>query len=141
MEQVFARSLANRRYSVILLGVFATLALLLALIGIYGVMSYAVSQSSKEIGLRIALGAQARDVYKLVLGQGLVLAGSGIGLGLLAAYALTRVMRSLLFGVGATDPLTFTSVAMLLLAVALTACYLPARRATKVDPLIALRHE
>ncbi|MGH9836142.1 MAG: FtsX-like permease family protein, partial [Blastocatellia bacterium] len=141
MEEVFARSVANRRYNVLLLGVFAGLALLLAVIGIYGVMSYAVSQNTREIGIRLALGAQARDVVKLVVGHGLALTGIGVVIGLVAAFALTRLMVTLLYGVKASDPLTFGLIALLLLIVALLACYLPARRATKVDPVVALRHE
>ena len=141
MDEVFARSTADRRYNVSLLGAFAALALLLAVIGIYGVMSYAVTQSTKEIGIRLALGAQTRDVLRLVVGQGLVLTVLGVVIGLIAAFALTRLMTTLLFSVNATDPLTYSVVALLLLGVALVACYIPARRATKVDPLIALRSE
>jgi len=141
MERVFSRSTANRRYNFILLGIFAALALVLSVIGIYGVMSYAVSQSTKEIGIRIALGAQRSDVMKLVMGQGTVLAGVGVGLGIAGAFVLTRLMASLLYEVTATDPIVFTVVSLLLVIVALTACYIPARRAIRIDPMVALRCE
>ncbi len=141
MEDIFARSTANRRYNVILLGAFALLALALAVIGIYGVMSYAVSQSVREIGIRLALGAQSVDVMKLVIGQGMFLTGIGIGIGLAGAFTLTRLMTTLLFGVTATDPIIFAFVPALLAVTALLACYLPARRAVKIDPMVALRHE
>jgi putative ABC transport system permease protein len=141
MEQLVATSLAARRFSMLLLAAFAVLAVLLAAAGIYGVISFAVAERAREIGIRLALGAQARNVLQLVAVQGMKPILSGIALGVGAAYALTRLMKSLLFGVSATDPLTFAGVALLLLVVALLASLLPARRATKVDPLIALRHE
>jgi putative ABC transport system permease protein len=141
MERIFARSTATRRYNVILLGAFAALALLLAVIGIYGVMSYAVSQSAREIGVRMALGAQATDVLKLVVRQGLLLTLTGVVAGVAGTLVLTRLLANLLFEVTATDPLTFAVMPILLMSVALVAGYIPARRAMKVDPLAALRHE
>ena len=120
---------------------FAVIALALGVVGIYGVMSYAVNQQTHEIGIRMALGAQVRDVLRLVLQQGIVLVVAGIGLGLLGAFSLSRLLTSLLFVVSPTDVLTFTGVALLLMVVALLACYLPSRRATKIDPMIALRYE
>jgi putative ABC transport system permease protein len=125
----------------LLLSAFAGVALMLAMIGIYGVTAYQVSQRTQEIGIRMALGAQMRDVVKLVLQGGLTLAVIGIGLGVVGALALTRLTRSLLFGVQPNDLLTFFIVSICLLITALVACYLPARRATKVDPLVALRYE
>jgi putative ABC transport system permease protein len=141
MHEVIASTTAPRRFNTMLLGGFALIALLLAALGIYSVNSYALTQRTREIGIRMALGAQARDVLALVLKQGMALALAGVGLGLAAAAALTRLIKSLLFDVSVTDPLTFASVALLLMLAAMLACYLPARRATKVDPLVALRHE
>ena len=141
MEQVVADSLAARRFTMILLGVFAGLALMLASVGIYGVISYIVGQRTHEIGIRMALGAQRGDVLKLVLGQGVVMAGVGVGIGLAASFGLTRLMKQMIFGVTATDPLTLAGVSLLLTAVALLACYVPARRAMRTDPVVALRYE
>ncbi len=141
MNQVLSTAVARPRFITFLLGVFAAVALLLATIGIYGVMSYTVAQSTREIGIRMALGAQPRDVLKLVVGQGLVLSTSGVVFGLVAAFALTRLMQNLLFGISATDPLTFIAVPLSLILIVLLACYVPARRATQIDPLVALRYE
>lgn len=141
MNEIISDSLAARRFSMILLGTFAALALLLASVGIYGVISYLVGQRTHEIGLRMALGAQRGDILRLVLGQGGRMAGIGIVIGFAAALGLTRLMTNLLFGVKPTDPLTFAAVAMLLCGVALAACYVPARRAMRVDPMVALRYE
>ncbi|MDT5272324.1 MAG: hypothetical protein QOH49_4510 [Acidobacteriota bacterium] len=141
MEKLVSDSLAQRRFSMFLFGVFAALAMALAVVGLYGVMSYGVAQRTHEIGLRMALGAQGRDVLRMIVGQGMALVAVGLGIGLVGAFLLTRLMVSLLYGVSAADPLTYAGIALLLSAVALLASYIPARRATKVDPMVALRYE
>jgi predicted permease len=141
MQKIIDDSLASRRFSMILLGVFAGLALILSAVGIYGVISYVVGQRGHEIGIRMALGAQSRDVMRMVLGEGARMAAVGICIGLVASLALTRLMTNVIFGVSAHDPVTYLGVALVLLLVAFAACYIPARRATRVDPMVALRYE
>jgi putative ABC transport system permease protein len=141
MEDIVAGSLAHQRFNMLLLTAFSGLALLLAAIGIYSVLAYSVRRRMREIGVRMALGAQRADILHMVLYQGTKLALVGTGIGIAAAFGLTRLMSSQLFGVTATDPVTFVSVAALIVLVALAACYIPARRATKVDPMAALRYE
>jgi len=141
LEEIVSESVAQPRFNMFLMAMFGFLALLLAVVGIYGLLSYAVTQRRQELGIRLALGANRKDVLKLVLRQGMTLALIGQAAGLIGAFALTRVMRGLLFGIGPTDSNTFISVAIVSTVVAFVACYLPARRATKVDPLVALRFE
>jgi putative ABC transport system permease protein len=141
LSQVYAASVGSRRFNVVLLGFFGITALVLATTGVFGVMAYAVSRRTREIGVRVALGARSRDVLTMILGQGLRTIFIGVAIGLAGSLALTRTLASLLFGVTATDPLTFAAVVLLLVGTALLACYIPARRAAKVDPMVALRYE
>jgi putative ABC transport system permease protein len=141
MDQLISQSVAQPKFYTILFASFAFLALILAAVGIYGVMAYAVAQRTHEIGVRMALGATRGDVLRMVIIQGMILAITGVALGLLAAFGMTRIMANLLFSVGATDPMTFAVISMMLIGIALLACFIPARRATKVDPIVALRYE
>jgi len=140
-SQIYSASLGSRRFNFILIASFAITALLLATAGVFGVMAYSVSRRTAEIGVRVALGAGSGDVLRMILSQGLRTIFIGVAIGIAGSLALTRTVESLLFGVTATDPLTFVAVILLLVAAALLACYIPARRATKIDPLIALRYE
>jgi putative ABC transport system permease protein len=141
LDQTVAETLAPRRFNVLLAALFAVVALALSASGIYSVTSYTVTERTREIGIRLALGAEARDVRRMVIRQGMTVAALGVILGLGAAFVLARLMASLLYGIGSSDPATYGGIALLLLLIALAACYLPARRATRVDPLIALRYE
>jgi putative ABC transport system permease protein len=140
-DEILSISVGQRRFNMFLLGSFAALALILACVGLFGVMSYVVSQRTHDIGVRLALGALPRDIFRIVLGRGMALAAGGAVLGLAAAFWLSRSLQVLLFQVHPTDPITFASVVIVLLAVALMACAVPARRATRVDPIVALRYE
>jgi putative ABC transport system permease protein len=140
-SQVYSASLGSRRFNLILIGFFGVVALLLATAGVFGVMAYSVSRRTREIGVRVALGAGSREVLGMILGQGLRTIFIGVAIGIAGSLALTRSVQSLLFGVTPTDPLTYVAVAMLLTVVAVTASYIPARRAMRVDPMVALRHE
>jgi ABC-type antimicrobial peptide transport system permease subunit len=141
MQEVYDKSVARTSFTLVMLGIAGAMALVLGLIGIYGVISYTVSQRQREIGIRLALGAQQGNVLQMVLGQGARMGLVGVVIGMGTAFALTRLMSSLLFGVTAHDPMTFAAVAALLMFVALLACYVPARRAMRVDPMVALRYE
>jgi putative ABC transport system permease protein len=141
LTQAISETVAQTRFYTLLFALFGVTGLLMTLTGIYGVISYTISRRTQEIGIRMALGAQTRDVLKMIMKQGMTRALIGVGVGLVASLVLTRLMKSLLFGVSATDPLTFAFIALLLSTVALLACYIPARRAARVDPLIALKYE
>ncbi len=141
MQDVYEKSLARTSFTLVMLGIAGAMALALGIVGIYGVISYTVAQRQREIGIRLALGAQRGDVLQMILRQGAQMALAGVVIGVAGAFALTRLMTNLLFGVTAHDPLTYGAVAALLFVVALLACYIPARRAMRVDPIVALRYE
>jgi putative ABC transport system permease protein len=141
MQEIRAESVAGERLNLTLLSLFAGIALVLAIVGLYGVMSYSVTQRTHEIGIRMAIGARPRDVFAMILGQGVKLAVIGVAVGLVLAFAATRLMATMLFGVAPTDLPTFATISLLLISVAVLACYLPGRRATKVEPTISLRYE
>jgi putative ABC transport system permease protein len=141
MDEMLAKNLGDRRFMMTLLVAFAALAFTLAMVGIYGVISYLVTQRTHEVGIRMALGAKPADILRLIMSQGLLLAAVGLVIGLTGAFAVTRVLRTLLYGIAPTDPATYVSSALLLVVVALVASYIPARRAAKVDPMVALRYE
>jgi predicted permease len=141
LKALYDQSMARTSFTLVMLAIAGGMALVLGIVGIYGVIAYVVSQRTREIGIRLALGAQGKDILRIVAGQGASVALIGITLGLAASFGLTRIMSSMLFGVSATDPLTFAAVVVMLLAVALVACWIPARRAMRVDPMVALRHE
>jgi putative ABC transport system permease protein len=141
MEEVISRSTAARRLNLTLLGAFAVIALVLSTAGLYGVISYTISQRTRELGIRMALGAQPSDVVKLVVRQGVVLAALGVGAGLVGAFGLSRLLERLIYGVSTRDPLTFGSLALLMGAIALLATWMPARRASRVDPIIAIKSD
>jgi putative ABC transport system permease protein len=141
MDEIIARSLADRRFALELLGVFAAVALLLAAVGIYGVMAYSFSQRTHEVGIRMALGAQRLDILRMALGEGMRIVVIGLASGLVGAAIVSRIFRSMLFDVAPADPITYFAVSAILAGVAIFACYIPARRATRIDPLVALREE
>jgi putative ABC transport system permease protein len=141
IDELISDSLAERRFQLFLLGLFAALALVLAAVGIYGLISFTTGQRTHEIGVRMALGAGTRDILKMIVGEGAMLVAAGLGLGLVGAFVLTRSLSSFLFGISTTDVVTYAGVSLFLGIVALLACYVPARRATRVDPMVALRYE
>ena len=141
MDEIIDSNITDRKQQMALLGAFAGLALLLASIGLYGVLSYAVTQRSKEIGLRMALGASAGDVTRLVVGHGIALTGAGLAIGLVTSWASTRALKGLLYGISSTDPTTIAGVAALLMLISLSACWIPSRRASRLDPIVILREE